>query len=167
MHTVYVISVFLHILAAITWIGGALFIALVLVPLLRRPDMREQAGQILRLSGRRLKIIGWVSLLVLLITGVVNVHCRGWLSAMGTEIFWQRREAQALGLKLGMVGLILVIAFVHDFFIGTRAAKAMSLDRTSPEARRLRFAASWMGRINLLLGIGVVFLGVLLVRGVP
>ena len=37
----------------------------------------------------------------------------------------------------------------------------------SPEALRLRKSASWFGRINVLLGLVAVLMGVMIVRGVP
>ena len=49
-HHLYLAAVWLHILSAVVWIGGAAFIALVLVPALRRPDFRGMAPALLRAS---------------------------------------------------------------------------------------------------------------------
>ena len=61
--------VFAHIIAAIAWIGGMLFVALVLVPVLRRGP-RELRAALLDRVGRRFRTVGWAAIAVLLVTGV-------------------------------------------------------------------------------------------------
>ncbi len=74
---------------------------------------------------------------------------------------------RALGVKLLLVAVILVFSALHDFLIGPRATALGRADPTSPEAIRVRRQASWIGRLNLLLGLVVIALGVVLVRGWP
>jgi uncharacterized membrane protein len=167
MHTLYVFSVFLHILAAIVWIGGALFLVFVLVPVIRRPELRQHAPVLLTLSGKRFKAVGWGTLVVLVITGLINLHCRGMLATMAAPEFWDTSMGQVLALKLVLVTLILTMSVVHDFYVGPKAVQLMREAPDSDQTKRFRAAASWMGRINVLLGLVVVLLGVMLVRGVP
>jgi len=74
---------------------------------------------------------------------------------------------QTLRIKLPVVAMILLISAVHDFVIGPRATAEGGANPTSPHTRRLKAQASWLGRLNLLLGMTVVALGVMLVRGWP
>ena len=76
MHTVYLISVWLHVLAATAWIGGMFFLVLVVVPWMRS-GRREQAGAFLRETGMRFRTVGWASFGILLATGSVNLWVRG------------------------------------------------------------------------------------------
>jgi hypothetical protein len=55
----------------------------------------------------------------------------------------------------------------HDFFLGPRAAAAWEADPASAETFRLRRQAVQLGRLNLLLALVVIVLGVMLVRGAP
>jgi putative copper export protein len=70
-------------------------------------------------------------------------------------------------LKLLLFAVVLGISIAHDFHVGPAATAAMRKDPGGPEAVRLRRMASWMGRVNTVLALALVFLGVVLVRGWP
>ena len=74
--TAYVASVYLHILAAATWVGGIIFLVAVIVPSLRKLDATT-AGPMLRATVFRFRALGWVAFAVLLVTGLYNLHARG------------------------------------------------------------------------------------------
>lgn len=168
MRVVYVVSISLHILAAVIWIGGMAFLALVLIPVLRWPENRDIAARLIHATGVRFRLVGWVCLDLLLISGALNVAYRGfgWTDVASGRIFLGP-FGRALGIKLSLVAAIILISALHDFVIGPRASVSGWEDATSPRARRLRRQASWLGRLNILLGLIVVGLGVILVRGWP
>ena len=64
--------------------------------------------------------------------------------------------------KLTLVAAMLAISVVHDFFLGP---KATQLTPGSPESVAFRRRASWLARVNALLGLVVVWAAVLLARG--
>jgi uncharacterized membrane protein len=158
--------VWVHILAAIVWIGGMFFLPLVLVPVLRRQEPKLRAA-LLDAVGRRFRTVGWIAIGVLLVTGVWNLRNRHlpWDTILSADLFagvW----GSILAWKLALVSVVLVISLVHDFRIGPAStAASQSDDRT--RAERLRKTASWLGRINALLALAIVFLAVALVRGLP
>lgn len=167
MQALYVTSVFLHVLAAVVWLGGMFFLMLVVVPWLRAGN-RAQAGAFLRDTGIRFRGVGWACLLTLLGTGTLNL----WFRRVGVSHFadpeWLASPfGRAVALKVLLFGLVLTISVAHDFRVGPAATRAMREDPAGPEAVRLRRAASWMGRANTLLAVALVFLGVVLVRGWP
>lgn len=168
MQTFEYIALFLHILAAMIWIGGMVFLSVVLVPAVRDPSMRGHAVYIVQRTGYRFRCLGWACLLVLVVTGVVNLGRWGisW-DRLANGAFWHSSWGGLLAIKLSLVGATLTLSLVHDFIVGTRASAKLREAPGSVEAQRLRWLASWMGRLNLILGVGIVALAIMLVRGVP
>jgi uncharacterized membrane protein len=135
---------FLHVLAALTWIGGMLFIALVLVPVVRRLGDPELRTRLVRESGARFRSVSWAALALLLATGLGNLWLRPYLLAL-----------PRFQLKLGLVVVALILSAIHDFVVGPRAG------RPGADAR-LRVRASWLARVNLLVVLVIVGLGLAL-----
>ncbi len=155
--------VFVHILAALVWVGGMWFLALVLVPALRRESPDRRAA-LLEAVGRRFRTVGWVAIAVLLITGVWNVANRGF----GWDVFTTSgRFGHILAGKLALVVVILALSALHDFRIGPASTRARREGGDPRRAEALRRAASWIGRVNALLTLIVIWLAVALVRGLP
>lgn len=165
MHGLYVFSVWLHILAASVWLGGMVFFAAVIVPVMRHDALREKMGALVHELGVRFRTVGWTCLVLLLATGLFNLHYRGLLDDLFDARFWGTSFGHLLGIKLALFGVILTISAVHDFFVGPRASELLERDPSDPRAERLRKAASRFGRANLLLGLAAVALAVTLVRG--
>jgi putative copper export protein len=161
--TLYLISVWLHVLAAAAWTGSLVFVAAVLVPVLRRGDADTRA-RVFRASGPSMRRLGWGSFAVLLVTGIGNLAGRGYDLADATGRLWWGPFGHALAWKLALFAVVLLLSLVHDLRLGPRAA---AVAPGSPEAERLRRAASWIGRVNLLLTLAILFFAVMLVRGWP
>ena len=168
MRTLYLLSVWLHILAAAVWIGGMIFVALVVVPVIRRPEMRQAAARLIHLTGIRFRWVGWACLGLLLVTGLFNLTFRGigWAELFSLP-FWSASLGRILALKLFVVAWILALSATHDFAIGPRATTAWQENPGSAEASRLRRQATQLARVNMLLALIAVTFGVMLVRGTP
>jgi copper resistance protein D len=162
--------VFVHIVAAIVWVGGMLFLPLVLVPVVRREEPRLRAA-LMSAVGHRFRTVGWVAIVTLLVTGVWNLRNRRlpWETILSGDLFsgtWGR----ILAVKLALVAVVLALSVVHDFVLGprsTRLAQQRDAAGAVQRAERLRRWASWLGRMNALLALAIVFLAVALLRGLP
>ena len=132
---------FLHVVAALTWVGGMLFVALVLVPVTRRLEDPALRRRLMHESGVGFRAVGWAAMVLLVATGLVNIWLRPELLTLAR--FW---------VKVVLVGLAIILSVLHDFVLGPRAGR-------SDAAPSLRPAASWMARVNLLLVLVVVYLG--------
>ena len=184
----YQVSVFLHIVSAIIWVGGMLFLALVVVPATRTVPAAERAA-LFGVLGRRFRTVGWACIATLLVTGTINLTYRGvTLENLFARELWASSFGAALALKLGVVALLLALSVYHDFVIGPRSVRALarhpgaglqagpgappavaapSPAGPSAEAQRLRRRASLVGRAEAILALAAVALGIMLVRGVP
>jgi uncharacterized membrane protein len=136
----------LHIVAAMTWIGGMLFIALVLVPVARRVDDPALRTRLVHAIGLRFRTVGWIALGVLVTTGLGNL----WL--VPGLLYAPRFQ-----WKLGLVVLALILSAAHDFVLGPRAGAPGA-------AASARTRASWVARINVVVVLAVVMLGLSLLR---
>jgi len=159
----YWVSVTLHVLAALLWLGGMFFLALVGAPALRtlEPALRQR---LFRDLGQRFRSVGWVSLAILIVTGVANLHYRGWLHwehVLGDAAFWRTPPGAALGWKLVAVAAMLAVQGIHDFALGPASSRAIA---GGPEALRLRRRAALLARASALLGLVIVIAAVRLAR---
>jgi putative copper export protein len=135
---------FVHLLAVVTWVGGMLFIALVLVPVTRRLADAALRTRLVQDTGRRFRTVGWIALGVIVATGLGNL-------ALRPELLWAPR----FHAKAGLVVLALVLGAFHDFVLGPRAGRPDA----DPSAR---VRASWIARVNVLVALAIVALGLTL-----
>lgn len=167
MQLLYFASVWLHILAATAWVGGMMFLVLVVVPWLRAGN-RKNAGTFLRDTGLRFRNVGWICFGIVLLTGSFNLWVRGVRFASFVDRDWLASPfGHMVMLKLGLFAVVLTISGVHDFAVGPQASRAIQEGPGRPEAEALRRRASLLGRANALLALLLVAIGVAIVRGVP
>jgi uncharacterized membrane protein len=162
--TWYYLSVTLHVLAAMLWLGGMMFLAAVGAPVLRQVDSVSLRAELFKKLGTRFRTVGWAAIAVLLVTGVTNLWLRGFLRAdvILTPHFWAAPFGRMLLLKLLAVLAMLVIQAMHDFRHGPHASRLLP---GSPEALRFRQRAARFARVNALIGIVLVYFAVRLARG--
>jgi uncharacterized membrane protein len=168
MGWVYIVSVWLHIVASMAWIGSMLFFAAVIVPAMRDPAAVAGSPVLLRIVGQRYRVFGWTALGVLIATGISNLYFRGIRCATLVDpAFWSTGFGRALAWKLGLIALVLLATTAHDVWMGTAAAKKVLEDRATDAAKAYRRRASILGRATLILSLAVAFFAVQLVRGSP
>lgn len=140
MNSLYLASVWLHIVAAMAWVGGMIFLVSSVIPL-RKPEVTIAVA-------RRFRVVGWIALATLAVTGIFNVLHRGYRFEhfFTGEVFaggWGR----TLALKLACVAFVVVLSVVHDL----RAEKGGAFAKVS-------------GRITFMVSLAIVALATTLVR---
>ncbi len=151
------VALFLHITAAILWIGGMLFISLVLAPfLMSMPDPKERS-KIYQVVGKKYRFWGWAAIITLLITGpIVLFNFYGvYPQAVFSHAFNSTPIGRALTIKLTLVAIIVTSSFVHDFWLGPKARGS----------RRFSTIAKVFGRSNLIVALFIVIFAVILRSG--
>ena len=156
MSTVYLISVFIHVICAAFWIGGMLFIPLVLVP-----GIKNQPNRVLLLhkTGIKFRFYGWIAVLILIISGVLNIYFRG--LPFTIEFFINTNYGKLLSLKLALFVVMLLVGGIHDFYFGMKSIDEMQQSSGS----KFKLLARWTGMLNLLLALIIAFLGIAISRG--
>ena len=152
--------VWLHLLAAVVWIGGMVFLSLVLVPMLKQEPFAAQRGLLIKTAAVRFRAIVWGAIAVLLLTGPVLMQQRG--IAITDLSAWP----PVLALKLGLVAILLLSTLAHDLVLGPLVGRLMQL----PAEKRTRLDQAlvqwspWVARLSLLLALAVLFAAVSLAR---
>jgi copper resistance protein D len=164
MGSLYLASVTVHVLAALLWLGGMFFLAAVGAPVLRKVEPPALRARLFEELGRQFRLVGWLAIVTLLVTGTINLHFRGMLQwqLLSSEAFWATRYGQSLAWKLVLVAIMITVSAVHDFIDGPRASR---LSPGTPAALRARRRASWLARLNAVAGVVVVIVAVRLARG--
>jgi uncharacterized membrane protein len=155
-----VLLVWLHLLAAISWIGGTIFLSVVLVPVLKREPFASQKALLFRTIAMRFRVVVWGAIAVLLLTGPLLLHQRG--IPIADPLGWP----MVLVVKLGLVANLLLLTLTHDLIIGPRVGRIVQL----PTKSRTRFDhtlvqwSPWVARFSLVLALAVLLAAVVLVR---
>jgi len=164
MYTLYYMNVTIHVLAAMLWLGGMFFLGVVGAPVLRAVEPPALRQRLFQQLGMRARGLGWWAIVVLLITGTLNLYFRGWLhwsGALGTAEFWRTGTGVALAIKLVAVATMVLVSAVHDFVLGPMAGR---MEPGSPTALAFRRRAALLARANAVLGVVIVIAAVRLAR---
>tara|TARA_R100001143_G_scaffold63387_1_gene70072 strand:+ start:11209 stop:11703 length:495 start_codon:yes stop_codon:yes gene_type:complete len=161
----YKVSVFLHLIIVVFWIGGMLFTVAVLVPATRE-KLASQRGLLFTELGTRFSRLSWLMFPLLITTGYTALLGRGFTNdTIFSMNFWQSSYGSTLSVKLYLFGAVLIVSGIHDFWFGPKTVRLMEDKPTSTQTKVYRKATSWIGRINLLLGLAILYFAVTLVRG--
>lgn len=120
-----VLLVWLHLLAAIIWIGGTIFLSVVLVPVLKCAPVASQRALLFRTIARRFRVVVWDAIAVLLFTGPLLLH------QIGIPIVGPSRWPPVLAVKLGLMTILLFLTLIHDLILGSRVAQIVHIPTES------------------------------------
>ncbi len=167
MQLLYYVSIWLHLVAATTWIGSMIFFGAVIVPVLRRSEFEPVRAALMAAIGYQFRRAGWISVAVLIVTGLVNLVGRDVAGELHTAAFWHSRWGAVLGAKLVLLALTIAVSLYHDLVLGPTVTTLLQQDPEAPQLQRLRRAASYLGRFSLVLSLAILALAVHLARTEP
>lgn len=156
----YSTLVVLHILAAVTWIGGMIFLSLVLAPLVRGRKAAPEFMALFRSAALRFRPIVWVAIGILLITGPMLLSLRGVHATSPAS--WPG----IVTLKLMLVALLLFLTLLHDLVFGPQVSRVSALpdSQRTPSDRVVFKTARWLPRLSLLIALGVLVAATVMAR---
>lgn len=156
----YLTLVILHILAAVSWVGGMIFLSLVLAPLVRSRKAVPEFMALFRSAALRFRPIVWVAMAILLMTGPMLLSLRG--VALANPSSWPG----IVTAKLMLVALLLFLTLLHDLVLGPQVSRVSAIpesQRTAGEQMVFK-TARWLPRVSLLLALAVVITAAALAR---
>jgi uncharacterized membrane protein len=153
----YVVT-WIHLLAAISFIGGWIFVHLVVRPSLtegktKPPSM--EALEMVKKVGQRFKMVGWVGLMALVFTGASQLLDESGSARIETS--W----GLIMMLKLFVFAIVGGLIFVHDLILDPYGVPAKG---KKEEAAPLMLSGKviWVQRTILGLSLAVLFIAVYL-----
>jgi uncharacterized membrane protein len=154
------VVIWLHLTAAISWIGGMIFLSLVLAPLIRKQKSVPDVTALFRSAAQRFRIVVWVAIVTLLSTGPVLLHGRG-ISTIDV-----RQWPSVFLVKAGLVAVLLLLTVVHDLLLGPLISQSSAKPACAQAAweQVLIRTSRWVPRLALAVALGVLLGAVVLVR---
>lgn len=149
----YVVT-WIHLLAAMTFIGGWMFVQLVVRPSLTEGKAKLpsiEALEMVKKVGQRFKMVGWVSLMVLIFTGASQL-----LDESGSariETGW----GLIMMLKLFVFAVVGGLIFVHDLILDPYGAPVKG-KKEEPQLLMFSGKVLWVQRTILGLSLAVLFI---------
>jgi uncharacterized membrane protein len=145
------VVLYLHVVAAVVWIGGLAYQAHVLLPAARRGAVAPFAE-----AARRARPVTWTAIAIVVLSGFYNVTQLGDLARV-----MESGAGLMLAAKFTLVILAVALASQRDFAQVTllNAALATGADPTRPLRSITR-----LDRIVLLLALIVIYLGLAVSR---
>ena len=154
----------IHVIAAVTWVGGNLILAMVIVPHFRQSLPPVERIKLLMQIGKRFEPVVWGCIGVLFFTGIVNIFFSVDITSPSpiSDAFMR-----TLLIKIGLFFVLIILTVLHSMIFAPRLAAAIedldpTLKELPPEIKPLRsqmsIVSSLMGVVSLLILLAAVAL---------
>lgn len=149
--SISILNDFLHLVAAVAWIGGMIYANLVLVPSLAAIEP-PQRPKMMGAAAKRFILISWGSVVVLIVTGLIETP-PGALLDLSTDF------STLLALKHAVVLLMIIIGIAITWVLSPRmtARAPQEGEKPSSEFLKVQNRLSVLALVNMMLGILVLF----------
>lgn len=152
--------VWIHLLAAVVWIGGMVFLSVVLVPVLRRGGLFAQYAMLFRTVAYRFRALVWGAMGILSATGLVLAAGRS------IPVIEPRQWPTIFAAKMSLVAFLFSLTLLHDLVVGPRVRLVLGkteAERTPRDRVLVRYSVI-VPRLSLLVALLVLLLAVVLAR---
>ena len=159
-----VIITWAHLVSASIWVGGGIFLGIVLAPLLKKMSFStEERLELMIKTGRRFNKIALPSLIILIITGIYNSH----LVLQSPEILFSSSYGAFLITKIILVVALIVTFAVHiRVFSGDVEKKITKREIADSELKKLNKKGMILGETTVVLSVAILFFAALLDVGI-
>ena len=154
------VVVWIHLLAAVIWIGGMVFLSVVLVPVLKRDGLFANYAELFRTIAYRFRGVVWGAMGMLVGTGLMLAESRS------IPVTNPRQWPAIFVAKMGLVALLFSLTLFHDLVVGPRVGRILGraeADRTWKDRALTRYSVL-VPRFSLLVALLLLLLAVVLAR---
>ncbi|MDE1769364.1 MAG: CopD family protein [Thaumarchaeota archaeon] len=164
MSIVNALIMWAHLIAASIWVGGSIFIGIVLAPLLKTiSDSIEERLSIMIRVGRKFNKIGVPSLIILIVTGIYNSV--GFI--VNPSLILSTSYGVVLLVKIILVIILIITFAIHVRLIRSEIERKIESKQLSGEfLQKLRSKIIMLGRLTVILSLAILLMAALLHSGV-
>ena len=165
----YQAAVAVHIVSAVVWLGGMLFLVMVMLPIARqamRSEVPAAGLEILKDAANRFLPVAWTAMILLGLSG-------GYLAwehwGIRPDVFFSDsgRFMQILQVKTGLFMMVVLLSLIHDFWLGPKILEKLDAARAAGEVLPQslgRKVVRMTAGVNLLAAVTILVLAVWLIR---
>ena len=158
------IIIWIHLISASIWVGGSIFLGVVLAPLLKKMSLSiEERLELMIKVGRRFNKIALPSLIILIGTGIYNSH----LVLQSPEILFSSSYGAFLITKIVLV-IALIITFAVHIRVFSKDVEQKINERQIPdiELKKLNKKGMILGETTVVISVAILFFAALMDAGV-
>ena len=158
------ITTWIHLISASIWVGGSIFLGVVLAPLLKKMSLSiEERLELMIKVGRRFNKIALPSLVILIGTGIYNSH----LVLQSTEILFTSSYGAFLITKIVLVIALIVTFAVHiRLFSKDIEQKINARQIADTELKKLNKKGMILGETTVVISVAILFFAALMDAGI-
>jgi len=155
----------IHLLSASIWVGGSIFIGIVLAPMLKSfANTVEERTMLMIKIGRRFNILAIPALAVLVTTGIYNANT--FIASHDTIL--DSAYGTILVVKIALVVSMVAVFGVHVKISGRNIEQELKNKHnpSSDSICKLRTRIIWLGRVIVGQSVAILLLAAMLDSGV-
>ena len=154
----------IHLISASIWVGGSIFLGVVLAPLLKKMSLSiEERLELMIKVGRRFNKIALPSLVILIGTGIYNSH----LVLQSPEILFSSSYGAFLITKIVLVIALIVTFAVHIRLFSKDIEQKISARQIADmELKKLNKKGMILGETTVVISVAILFFAALMDAGI-
>jgi len=158
------IVTWIHLISASIWVGGSIFLGVVLAPLLKKMSLSiEERLELMIKVGRRFNKIALPSLVILIGTGIYNSH----LVLQSPEILFSSSYGAFLITKIVLVIALIVTFAIHIRLFSKDIEQEISARQIADmELKKLNKKGMILGETTVVISVAILFFAALLDAGI-
>ena len=158
------IVTWIHLISASIWVGGSIFLGVVLAPLLKKMSLSiEERLELMIKVGRRFNKIALPSLVILIGTGIYNSH----LVLQSPEILFTSSYGAFLITKIILVIALIVTFAVHIRLFSKDIEQKISARQIADmELKKLNKKGMILGETTVVISVAILFFAALMDAGI-